>query len=67
MVFFKCHYCTAYVLYEYSYDVTPLEMYITCVVHDSTRRITEGVNLMLFSYTISRCKDLSSSWISARD
>lgn len=30
MVFFKCHYCTAYVLYEYSYDVKPLEMYITC-------------------------------------
>lgn len=39
MVFFKCHYCIAYVLYEYSYDVNPLEMYVTCVVYDFTRRL----------------------------
>lgn len=38
MVFLKCHYCTAYVLYEYSYDVNPLEMYVTCVVYEFTRR-----------------------------
>lgn len=39
MVFFKCHYCTAYVLYGCSYDVKPLKMCITCVVHESTRRL----------------------------
>lgn len=68
MVFFKCHYCTAYVLYEYKYDVNPLEMYVTCVVNDFTRSqpdVVWGLSFILWILMNVCCEQLCAfcfSW-----